>query len=154
MPHLKASKHQKMKATKVVHKISTYQILSDKHPGSTTFPALKMPLLITPCSTRDPWLRPVCRRLTYSSSDCNDTIEDEVPSPISASQMQNHTHDPHELSFKHDLEAHITWKKKKRISKPFLWMMKIGLPKKFLTDLYVYMNIHCHTDYAHTHVYM
>ena len=82
-----------------------------KHPGSTMFPALKMPLLtqflVTPCSTRDPQLRPVCRRLTYSSLDGDDTIEDEVPPPLSASQMWNHTHVPHELSSKHNLKAHI-----------------------------------------------
>ena len=60
-------------------------------------------ILVTPCSTRDPQLRPVCRRLTHSSSDDNDTIEDEVPSPFSASQMWNHTHNPNELSSKHDL---------------------------------------------------
>ena len=35
-----------MKATKVVQKILTYQLLSEKKlPGSTTFQALKMPLL-------------------------------------------------------------------------------------------------------------
>ena len=39
--------------------------------------------------------------------DSDNTIEDEVPSPFSASQMWNHTHDPHEVSSKHDLEAHI-----------------------------------------------
>ena len=65
------------------------------------------PILVMPCSTRDPQLRPVCRRLTYSSSDDDDIIEDEVPSPFSGSQMQNHTHNPHELSSKHNLEAHI-----------------------------------------------
>ena len=32
--------------------------------------------------------------------------------------------------------------------------MNIGPPKKFLTDLYVYMNIHYHIDYASTHVHM
>ena len=47
----------------------------------------------------------------------------------------------------------FTWKKKKRISKPFCWMMNIGLLKKFLTDHYVYMNIHYHMDYARTHVH-
>ena len=34
-----------MKAMKAVQKISTYQPHSEKHPGFTTFPALKMPLL-------------------------------------------------------------------------------------------------------------
>ena len=39
--------------------------------------------------------------------DDDNTIEDEVPSPFSVSQMQNHTHNPHELSSMHNLEAHI-----------------------------------------------
>ena len=65
------------------------------------------PIPVTSCSTRDPQLRPVCRRLIYSSLDDDDIIEDEVPFPFSASQMWNHTHDPCELSSKHDLEAHI-----------------------------------------------
>ena len=37
---------------------------------------------------------------------------------------------------------------KKRNSKLFHWMMNMGLLKKFLTDHYVYMNIHYHTDYT------
>ena len=45
------------------------------------------PILVTPCSTRDPWLRPVCRRLKYSSLGDDDTIEDKVPSPFNTSQM-------------------------------------------------------------------
>ena len=51
------------------------------------------PVPVTPHSTRDPRIRPVCRRLTYSPLDDDDTTEDEVPSPFSASQVQNHTHD-------------------------------------------------------------
>ena len=51
----------------------------------------------------------------------------------------------------------FTWKKKKmkkRTSKPFHWRMNIGLLKKFLTDHYVYMNIHYHMDYAPIHVHI
>ena len=39
--------------------------------------------------------------------DDDNTIEDDVPSLFSVSQMQNHTHGPHELSSKHDLETPI-----------------------------------------------
>ena len=39
--------------------------------------------------------------------DDNNTIEDEVSSPFSASQMPNHTHNPHELSSKHNLGTPI-----------------------------------------------
>ena len=55
------------------------------------------PVPVTPCSTRDSQLRPVHRRLTYSSSDDDDTREDKVPSPYSASQVQNCTHDPQSM---------------------------------------------------------
>ena len=66
--------------------------------------------------------------------------------------------DPHvNLSSKHNLDAHINLEEKeeerKRISKPFHWMMNIGPLKKFLTDHYVYMNIHYHMDCARTHVH-
>ena len=36
---------------------------------------------VTPCSTGQSYLSPVCRWLTYSSSDNVDTSEDEAPSP-------------------------------------------------------------------------
>ena len=45
--------------------------------------------------------------MIYSSSDNDGTIEDEVPSPFSASQVQNHTHFPCELSSKHNLQTPI-----------------------------------------------
>ena len=52
----------------------------------------------------------------------------------------------------------FTWKKKKmkkkRNSKQFHWIINIGLLKKFLTDHYVYRNIHYHMDYAPTHVHI
>ena len=52
------------------------------------------PTPATPHSTRDLQLRPVCRRLTYSSSDDADTSEDEVPPSCSRSQVQYHRSDP------------------------------------------------------------
>ena len=51
------------------------------------------PVPVTPCSTRQYCLRPVCRRLTYSPSDDNDTSEDEVSSPCSTPQIQYPTPD-------------------------------------------------------------
>ena len=65
------------------------------------------PVPVSPCHIRDLQLRPVCRKLTYSSSDDDDTTEDRVPSPYSASQVQNHTHDPWALSSKHTLHASV-----------------------------------------------
>ena len=46
------------------------------------------PVSVTPCSTRESHLRPVCRRLTYSPSDDDDTSADEVSSPYSTSPVQ------------------------------------------------------------------
>ena len=65
------------------------------------------PVPVTPSSTRDPWLRPVCRRLTFRPSDDDDTMEDEVSLPYSMPQAQHHATDTCELSFKHNLDAHI-----------------------------------------------
>ena len=63
------------------------------------------PVPVTPCSTRDSLLRPVCRRLTYSPSDNDDTTKDDVPSPCNAPQVQYHECDP--LSPKCTLYASI-----------------------------------------------
>ena len=56
---------------------------------------------------RDLQLRPVHRRLTYSSSDDDDTAEDDVSSPCNAPQVQYHEYDPQSLSPKHTLHASI-----------------------------------------------
>ena len=109
------------------------------------------PVPVTPHSTRDLWLRPVGRRLTYSSSD-NDETTDDVPSLAMHSQYSTmdvvHNHClPHALFM-----PLYTWKKEKmekRTSKLFQWMMNIGPQKKFLADHYVYMNIYYHTDCVH-----
>ena len=42
---------------------------------------------VIPHSIRDLQLKPVCIRLTYSSSDDDDITEDKVPCPYSASQV-------------------------------------------------------------------
>ena len=65
------------------------------------------PVPVTPHSTRESHLRPVCRRLTYSPSDDDDTTEDEVSSPYSMLQVQYHTCDPQTPSSKHILNAYI-----------------------------------------------
>ena len=49
---------------------------------------------VTPCSTRESWLRPVHRQLTYSSYDDVDPSEDEAPSPHISSQVQSHRPNP------------------------------------------------------------
>ena len=70
------------------------QSTSKIHPISSFKNASFDPVLVTPCSSRKLHLKPVCRRLTYSSSDDDDTTEDEVPSPYSAPQVQYNAHDP------------------------------------------------------------
>ena len=64
------------------------------------------PVPVTPCSTRQSCLRPVCRRLTYSPSDDKDTSEDEVPSPHNMPQVQYSTPDTTSLPSKHTLAAY------------------------------------------------
>ena len=65
------------------------------------------PVLVTPCSNRDLQLRPVCRRLTYSSDDDDETAEDDVPSPCNAPQVQHHGCNSQSLSPKCTLHASI-----------------------------------------------
>ena len=60
----------------------------------------------------------------------------------------------HQLPRKPLMPMYTLKKMKKRIFRLYPWMMLIGLLKKFLTDHYVYMNIHYHMDYASTHVHM
>ena len=64
------------------------------------------PVPVTPCSTRQSCLGPVCRRLTYSPSDDNDTSEDEVSSPHSMPQVQYPTPDTRSLPSKHTLATY------------------------------------------------
>ena len=59
------------------------------------------PTPATPCTTKESHLRPVCRQLTYSSSDDVDNPEDEAPSPYISSQVQYHTPDPRAPASKH-----------------------------------------------------
>ena len=65
------------------------------------------PVPVTPHSTRDLPLRPVCRRLIYSSSDNDETAEDDVSSPYNAPQVQYHECDPQSLSPKCTLHGSI-----------------------------------------------
>ena len=64
------------------------------------------PVLVTPCSTRQPCLRPIHRRLIYSPSDDDDTSEDEVSSPCSMPQVQYSTPDTSLSTSKHTLAAY------------------------------------------------
>ena len=60
-------------------------------------------VLVMPCSARQSCLRPVCRRLTYSPCDDNDTSENEVSSPRSIPQVQYPTPDTRSSPSKHTL---------------------------------------------------
>ena len=62
---------------------------------------------VTPCSSKESCLRPVCRQLTYSSSGNVDTSEDEAPSPCISSQVQPHRPDPQTSASKKTLDAHV-----------------------------------------------
>ena len=69
------------------------QRTSKMHHVSSIENASFDPVPVTPNSSRESNLKPVCRRLTYSSSDDDDTTDNEVPSPYSAPQVQYHVHD-------------------------------------------------------------
>ena len=95
------------------------------------------PVPVTPCSTWDSQLIPVCRRLTYRSSDDDNTIE-KRSLPLTVHHKCRTIHMIHDHCLPSTPKTFIfTWKKK-RISKPFHQMMNIGLLNKFLTDHYVY----------------
>ena len=64
------------------------------------------PVPVSPCSTRQSHLRPVCRRLMYIPSDDDDTSEDEVTSPCSMLQSQYPTPDTRSSTSKHTLAAY------------------------------------------------
>ena len=68
------------------------QTTSKIHHVSSIENASFDPVSVTPCSTKESFPRPVCRRLTYSSSDDDDTTEDEVSLPYSTPQVQSHAH--------------------------------------------------------------
>ena len=65
--------------------------------------------------------------------DDDDTMEEEVSLPYSMPQAQHHATDPHELSSKHNLDAHINLEEEEE--EEDCWMMNIGSPKKFQTDI-------------------
>ena len=57
------------------------------------------PNLVTPCSTFQSHLRPVCRWLTYSSSDDSDTSEDIQRAPRATSDAQVYLEEDEEEDF-------------------------------------------------------
>ena len=77
------------------------------HHMSSVENASFYPTPATPHSTKESHLRPLCRQLTYSSSDDVDTPEDEAPSPCISSQVQYHRPNPQAPASKHTLSAHV-----------------------------------------------
>ena len=67
---------------------------------------------VTPCSTgtKESHCRPVCRHLTFSSSeeDDDDTPTDKIPSPNSTLPVQYHTDTLQQSSSKYILNAYVT----------------------------------------------
>ena len=60
------------------------------------------------------------QEIAYSSSDDDKTTEDEVSSPYSMPQAQHHAPDLHELSSKHNLDAHINLEEEEDGEEDFL----------------------------------
>ena len=94
------------------------------------------PVSVTPCSTRQSHLRPVCRR-----------SQEQYHTPDARSSPSNHT-----LATYEHLEEEEAAEEEDFQTIPL--MMNIGLLKRFLTDHYAYMNIPYHMEYACTHVHM
>ena len=130
---------------------------SEKHPGSTSFPVLKMPLL-TQFQLHHPV--PEIHDSDLYAEDWHTapqmmmTPQKMRPLSISVHHKCRTTHMIHVNYLPSTILMLIYAWKKKRISKLFHWIMNIGLPKKFPTDHCVYMNIHYHTDYAHANVHI
>ena len=62
---------------------------------------------VTPCSTGQSHLKPVCRQLTYSSSDNIDTSEDEAPSPSTNPQITPHRPNTQPATSRATLDAQV-----------------------------------------------
>ena len=130
-----------MKVTKVVLTPLIYQLHYRRLLAYTMFPAWEhasfnpvtitphSTVTITPCSTPQTPPRPVCRHLSFSSSDY--PSPDNTPEYVQTAQM-----------------------KRKKIFQWYPWMMNTGLQKKYLKELFVSMNIDYHIIYANTHALM
>ena len=104
-------------------------------------------------------MQTVHRHLTYSSSSSDDDIPaDEIPSPDSTPQLQHHIDVFQQPSSKYTLNTYVNLEEEEEEEEEDFqtvppddehWDME-----EFLIDIYVSMNIHCHMDYAHTHVHI
>ena len=115
------------------------------------------PVPVTPYSTRQPCLRPVCRRLMYSPSDDDDTSEDEVSSSHSMPQVQYPTPDTNSSTSKCTLAAYEHLEDEADEEEDFQTVPldnEHWTTEEFLTDHYACMNIHYHMDCAHIHGHM
>ena len=61
----------------------------------------------TPCSTGQSHLRPVCRQLTYSSSNNVETSEDEALSPSTNPQITPHRPHPQPSTSRSTLDVQV-----------------------------------------------
>ena len=106
------------------------------------------PNSVTLCSTgtRESHHRPVHGHLTYSSSEDDDNTPSKIPSPDSTPQGQYHVDALQQLPCKYTLNAYVNLDEEEDFQTV---SMDIGIWKRFLIDIYVSINIHYHTDYAH-----
>ena len=113
------------------------------------------PTPVPPHISQDPHLRPICRRLTYNSSNDVDASDDEATTSHIHSLIAGHSvvsiipdHDPTLIL----LYIYTETKKVtlRRISKLYHWMMNIQWLNRFLTDHYAYMIIYPCMNFAHS----
>ena len=110
---------------------------------------------VTQHSIKESHLRPVCRQLTYSSSDDVDTPEDEAPSPHNNSQVQPHRPDPQTSASKQTLDAHVYLEEDEEEDFQTVPLDDTHwTTEEVPTDHYAHMNIPYHMAYVHIHIHM
>ena len=117
------------------------------------------PVPVTPHSTRQSHLRPVCRGLMYSPSDDNDTSEDEVSSPHSMPQVEYPTPDTRSLPSKHTLATYEYLEEEEAAEEEDFQTVPLDnehWTTEVIPDRPLYIHEHSlpHRDYAYTCVHM
>ena len=82
---------------------------------------------------------------------------DETPSPNSTLPVQYHTDTFQQSPSKCTLHTYVTMEVEEDMEEDFQTVSlddNVGIWRKSLRELYIYINIPYHMDYAHTHVHM
>ena len=131
MQPLTSSCHYLMKAMKVAQILLTYPLHYERHQESTMFPAWNM---------------------FHSTQHLS---HQEIHHKLHPDQYADDYHSVQHITTLQPAPQDVQkTKKRKRISRWYLWMMNIGLPRKHLKGHYVFMSMVYHIGYAGTHALM